>query len=346
MKIFLSGYNLTIPLAVKPEERKAPEWPQRYEKMVIAKEREWFRRTGCKYRCYSFGYVCPKAFYYNRESALSLETALACQAEIMMDSGAFSFHRMLQKQTGQRSKKKSRGYRPEEIERLREETIDLYVAYCKAHGKQWDFYVNFDYEPRVPIAWKMQLRLEKLGLKPVPVFHGDEGLDWVRRYVDRGHKLLAIGTGKASKRGWRDKMAFYDTMFDAAEKWGFKLHGLAVTKPSIMTSFDFYGVDSATWGVQSAYGGIVRFIPDRRVWIQLHVTHNDTQAGASYERLSPEVQKEIRQEVENRGFDFDLMRGSTTTAWWERAMHNAWMFAHLEDFFSSRKKENSWEKLI
>ena len=92
----------------------------------------------------------------------------------------------------------------------------------------------------------VQHELEGQGLYPTPTIHGDDGLEWMRQYIDEGHVLLGIGRG--SRWGSRIKMLPYlDRVFNLAEKRGVLLHGFAVTDVELMLRFPWYSVDSISW---------------------------------------------------------------------------------------------------
>jgi len=260
----------------------------------------------------------------------------------MMDSGAFSFHQMLRAL----AKSNKRSLSAEEMVNLRLRTIDSYVEFCKKGSEDWDFYINFDMVPKASIVYKMQKELERQGLKPVPVFHGDDGVDWFKRYVDEGHKLICVGgAGYRTKRpGWDAQREYFDIVFNEAEKYNVKVHGLAQTALSIMFCFPFESVDSATWAIAGTFGCILHVDRNSGKVGPLHVSTVESKIPNSYDKMPKAVKKEIQNLVEAEGFDFQKVR---TTAF-ERSIYNAKMFTthimELKEFIGRSKAR--WESLI
>lgn len=309
-------------------------------------ETEWIKRTKCKFRCYSYAYTCPGAFYYNKKMEESLAQSIKAGCGIMMDSSAFSFHKFVAKNQGvissQKAKRGKTQYSYEDIERLREQTIELYTAYAAKEGKDWDFYVNFDYIKHCPTIYEMQKRLEKKGIRPIPVYHGDHSEDWMRRYCEEGYKL--IGIGSIPRDTWKEKRYYYDTVFNIAEKFGVKLHGLGQTSLSIMFQYPWYSVDSATWVKTAAYGKIIFVDPYRNVIGQLHISDKASSYKGSYGTLPNTVQRQIRSVIEGYGFDFDKMRSDLAL----RSAYNAYLFsneiASLKEAISTARIK--WKTLV
>lgn len=313
-------------------------------------EHGWLARTGSKYRCYSFAYVCPGAFYYNKRIAESYKTALKSGVHVMMDSGAHSFHNFMRTATGHISSRKRRSFT--DVERLREETIEKYIEFCKEKGKKWDFYVTFDYIQHAPTIYKVTDRIRRAGLWPVPVFHGDAGEDnqdtlaWFRRYCEEGHKLIGIGTGgMQDRKSWKKRRFFFDKVFDVAEKYGTKIHGFAVTALTLMFQLPWWSVDSATWVKVASFGKIIYISQRRGVIGQIHVSDRHSEGfEGSYNKMPKHVQKEIRKQVENYGFDFDLVRTSLI----ERCTYNAYLFSnHVHELKGAVEMTRAkWPNLI
>lgn len=306
-------------------------------------EKQWLKRTKCKTRCFSFAYTCKDAFYYNKRMADALEESLKCGCGIMMDSGAFSFHQFLKKQFGEISAKKRKSkYQHTDIDRLRDETVELYVEYCKRDQKKWDFYVTFDFRKHCPTIYAMTKELEKRGIRPIPVYHGDQSLEWIERYCKEGYKL--IGIGNSGRTQFEDFRYYYDQVFNITEKYGVKTHGLAVTSLSLMFQYPWYSVDSATWVKVAAYGKIIYIDPYRNVIGQLHVSEKTSSMKGSYNGLPGTVQKTIRNQVEGYGFDFDKVRQSLP----ERCVYNAYLFSNKVADLKAAISETRirWRQLI
>jgi len=322
--VYLSGF--TSKLKGMPPEEEA---------------RQLIKRAKVKYRCYSHAFCCKEGAHYSKHIQLGLAETVKCGVRIMMDSGAFSFHQMLRAI----AKAGKKSLTQEEMKKLRERTIDSYVEFCKKGNKNWDFYINYDYRPHAPTVYGVQKDLERRGLKPVPVFHGDDGLDWFKKYVDEGHKLICIGgAGYRTRRpGWDAQRRYFDIVFDQAEKYGVEIHGLAQTALSIMFCYPFASVDSATWAIVGTYGCILHVDRNSGKVGPLHVSTTKSNIPNSYDKMPKEIKKEIQNRVEAEGFDFQKVR---TTAF-ERSIYNAKMFTtHIMELKKFMEKgKTRWESL-
>lgn len=307
-------------------------------------EKQWIKRSGVQYRCFSYAFVCPGAFYYTPKLEEGMVASIECGVKIMMDSSAFSFWNFIRKQTGALAKNKK--FRTtEEIEKLKIDTVDGYVKFVKKESKKWDFYANFDYVKVSKNIWEMQLELEKRGIHPSPVYHGDSTMDYFKRYCDRGHKVICIGHAPAKRRAWKDHRSFFDRLFKIKESYPeVGLHGFAFTSLNFMLDYPWFSVDSATWVKAAAFGQIILLDTNRSVIHSIHVSSKESVGSKnSYNNMQPSIQKALRSQVEKMGFDFDKIR----TDLYERCVFNGYIFSNLETLLkgsSSRRPE--WENLL
>lgn len=303
---------------------------------------DFIKRSKVSHRCFSFAYSCPGAFYYSKQIHHELDLSLKKNVHVMLDSGAFSFHQFVDSRSGVLSTAKKRKVAVD-IEKLKDDTIGLYVDYCKKFKKDWDFYVNFDYKREGKVCWDVQKYLEKQGLRPVPVFHGYYSIDWLKRYCEDGHKRIGISGVARRQGGWNAQRAYLDRVFDLTEKYGIKLHGFAVTALTLMFGYPWHSVDSATW-VKAANMGAIYFV-DRRAHSMQLIHISDRRSGAvSYNRLGKATQQALRRSVEEAGFDFKKMRTDKR----ERSIFNALVFTSGLQGVRERvmAQKVDWESLI
>lgn len=275
-------------------------------------------RTGLKYRCFSYAFLGEKG--ETPYPSKPVKQALAwCQqngTRIFLDSGAFSFHtsKMLAKVTNI------------------DEFIDHYARYViasKEAGVNWDFFVTFDYVKVAAEVWRVTQKLEReYGLRPVPVYHGDASLDWFRKYVDAGHKLICVGRIKAL--GSSELRRYYERVFELADKLGgIKLHGLMVTGLN-MFRFPWYSVDSATWTRLAANGRLL--LIDRR---RKKIGH--------FQVSRVKIPVALQEVMAVNGFD----PGTLSTSAGERAVYNVREFmraSHADTAFLASQVR--WQPII
>lgn len=314
---------------------KKGEWPIFYLSgrfgVTGKQEADWIKRTGCNKRCWSFAFIKPGAFYYRPEMGSAYQASCDLKCHIAMDSSAFSFQQFTRKG------------RVENIEKYRAKTIDQYIEFVHAESKKWDFYFNFDYRIHAPTVYKMQKFLEKHGLRPAPVFHGDDGLDWLRKYIDEGHKVIGIGAAPHIRRTWEMKRFYLDQVFELTEKAGVLCHGLAFTSMSLAFSYPWYSVDSSTWSRFAAFGQVVFVNPINQTLDHLHISERHSEKVSSYNRMPKDVQKEIRKQIESPGFDFKTLRNDLN----ERAVYNGWVYSHLPELgIKKGVGKTKWMRLL
>jgi hypothetical protein len=288
-------------------------------------EKEFDRLTGIRSRCFSYAYCGLTSPLYHNKHGRYLEWFLRRGQRIFLDSGAHSFHRMLKSgKTLAARVKVEKEDRKQFVEYLTEEFIKRYAEYvrwCYASGMKFDFWVTLDAQKNCEVIYKITKQLEKLiGIAPVPVYHGDQSLSWVKRYIDEGHKLIGLGIDSKRIKGAEARHRYYSEIHELTEKYNVGTHGFALTGDR-MFRYPFHSVDSATHIKAASYGKILTVIPERQRIAQVHISENYSEMTAygSFSALSKNAQQGIRNIVEENGFDFDEVRKSLN----KRIMYNA-----------------------
>lgn len=265
----------------------------------------------------------------------------------MMDSGAFSFHRWAA-QTRRRSEI-SKSKEEVDPEKLQLTMYKWYRDYCLRNKKKWDFFLTLDYKPHQPTIFAMQQRFIKDKLLPIPVYHGDSELDWLKKYKDLGCDLIAVGAISTDIRGhsYKKYRFFFDRVFEYAAKHGLKLHGLAVTSLSLITAYPWYSVDSSTWVRSSIYGMIT--FPDREknTIYNIHISEkNTTTKVASYNDMPAKQKSMVEATIKEFGFTLKELRDAKNGLE-GRHTWNGKIFANVFDLVDTTKQKHvSWERLI
>lgn len=315
------------------------------------KELAFLKATGCKFRCFSFANVVEDQMWYQEGVAEALKVCEDKGVGIMMDSGAHSLHK-IQAQSKRRNVK---AYEKQtiSIEKEKELMFKKYVQFCseKNHFKKWDFFVTLDFKRHQPSIFKMQLRFEKEGLRPIPVYHGDHSLDWVMKYKDKGYDLIGVGSSKELRgTGFKGYRYYLDKLFNLGAKHSIKYHGLAVTSLSMLTMYPWWSVDSSTWSKVATFGCITFPDVERNTIYNLHISERQCKAGVtSYNNLPKSQQKLIVKRIEDLGFSIGPMR-KIKGGEEHRHTFNGWAMSHLEklgvDFDKQGQKATKWESLL
>ena len=144
--------------------------------------------------------------------------------------------------------------------------MDSYAAFVKKYKAAIDLYANVDVIPNAELTLRNQEYLESKGLKPVPVVHFGTSVNGVRKYMDKGYKLIALGSlvgqakNPAAHKWLDDAFRIACTTKDHTPK--VKIHGFGVTSFPLLFRYPWWSVDSTTWTKIGAYGGII--VPKKR----------------------------------------------------------------------------------
>lgn len=303
-------------------------------------EKAWLKRTGCKHRCFSYAFVHKEgALMYNKRVEAALHVCEKAKINIMMDSGAHTLIVMQKasKKRGEAAKRRQAF----DIEAKRKHLFTEYCKYVKANSTKWAWYVTLDFKQDQKIIYAMQQAFAKEGLSPVPVYHGDSSLDWLRKHQDMGHNFICIG-GAHLHPGKKGLDYYLDKVFNYGAKHGLEYHGLALTSLDIIMSWPFRSVDSSTWSRTAAFGMIV--MPDvrRRKLFNIHVSDRNTSNPVTHHNMTT-VQKEALSELmKNHGFDLSAMHTSVDL----RHDWNGWVMSNLDQFGVIQTKKKTWGTLL
>lgn len=310
-------------------------------------EAAWLKRTGCTHRCFSFATLHPEAVNYSK---VSIEALAVCEKKgigIMMDSGAHTLH-AIERQSKQRSAISDK-QKTIDAEALKDDMYERYVEYCHENNSKWDFYVTLDYKRHQPTILRMQKRFIADGLLPVPVYHGDKGLDWLSKYKDLGCNLIALSTGNdiRGKVSYKNVRFYFDRVFEYAAKHNLKLHGLAITSLGMLTAYPWWSVDSSTWVRSSIYGMITFPDQDKNTIYNIHISERkSTGQTASYNNMSRRQRHAVEATIKDFGFTLKEIRDAKDGL---EGRHdwNGKVFANVFDLIDTTKQKHvAWERLI
>ncbi|QDP54825.1 MAG: hypothetical protein Unbinned3891contig1000_23 [Prokaryotic dsDNA virus sp.] len=139
--------------------------------------------------------------------------------------------------------------------------VDEYVTFVKSLGYPIMF-ANADriFDPE--FTWEVQQYIEKTHKrKPIPIVHSESDIKWIDHYKDRGYRLVALG-GFAWKGlnweayDWIDKVFVHVCPKSNGYKPTLRLHGFALTSYKSIMRWPWWSVDSTSWLMSSATGGV------------------------------------------------------------------------------------------
>lgn len=309
-------------------------------------EQEWLKVTDCHYKCWSHAFIEQGGLHYMKSMEDMMNMDIEHGVGIMMDSGAFSFHQMTKKK---KTKSGKTSYQKVDDKTLLDETVRRYVKFIQRRGEEFDFFVNFDYVKDSKTVWDMQKRLEKMGIRPMPMYHGDSSIEWFRRYLEEGYDYIGLGSLKQPRSSWRAAQQFIDDVFNEIEKFEVRgrkiwMHGFGRTSYALMWGWPWGSVDSSTWARVGGHGRIL--IPTSKKITMIHVSNRGTTSGHGTHGLEKTSLKHIEKFVEARGFDLGKLRESKH----QRDLFNGFIFSHINDFkqayLERRGEKTKWETLL
>jgi hypothetical protein len=145
--------------------------------------------------------------------------------------------------------------------------LDEYIKFLKTHQHQFVAYIGLDQIPGeygrremrpdlVEAAARQSSqnhkRMKAEGLRPVPVLHPGENLNWLKKYCDAGEPMIALSV----KHNYAS-VPFLDSCFKVLKSYpNVRVHGLSATSTTILQRYHFDTVDSASWLKQSLNGRV------------------------------------------------------------------------------------------
>ena len=147
-------------------------------------------------------------------------------------------------------------------------SLDGYIYFLLCNADLIYDYVNLDVIPGVDgqrefrtdhidkaaaQSYANQQRMKRAGLHPIPVFHQDERLGWLERYISDGEPYIAVAPFSTDPNAicWLDDV--FALLHDHPHV---RVHGLGVTAHLLLHRYPWFSVNSATWVKQSAVGQI------------------------------------------------------------------------------------------
>jgi hypothetical protein len=158
-------------------------------------------------------------FYYKGAVKEYIDSHKSLYDNILIDSGAFSFFN-----SGK----------------------DILLTDYEIAIKESNFqhYFNLDVIGNAEGSYQNYLRMLENGLNPIPVFHADTPIEYLQKYMERTD-FIAVG-GLVGNNNIESNL---NGIFSEINKINpaVKVHGLGLTKVSIIKNYPFYSVDSSSY---------------------------------------------------------------------------------------------------
>lgn len=183
-----------------------------------------------------------------------------------LDSGAFSFQRLLQNYLRDHPRHTIRDFYDSDFFW---EYIDSYAAFIRRYGLAIDHFANLDVIGNPELSYRNQQYLQdKHKLRPVPIIHAgtDPDLAWVRKYLEDGHTYLAVGglVGRLRKPDVNRWLEQFFRLICPPPTYlpAVRVHAFGVMSGPLLHRYPFYSCDATNVGKLGWYGKV--FIP--KLW--------------------------------------------------------------------------------
>lgn len=191
--------------------------------------------------------------------------------------------------------------------------IEEYIQFIKKHEKYIEYYSVLDDINDPQVTLQNQTIMEDAGLNPVPCFHYNEPLKYLKKYLDN-YEFVSLGgmvpISTPQLRTWLDYI-FTEYICKADGMPRCKIHGFGMTSHELMLRFPWYSVDSTSWVMTGRHGAILvprskkgRYEFSRRP----HVVDVSNKSGAlqtigkHYMNYAPNTKNYILNYLEEKGF--------------------------------------------
>jgi len=190
-------------------------------------------------------------FFYQKNTTSLLNELAERKHEglITIDSGAHSFfgYAGISSATHQQNADKSKMPDPDEY-------VERYFKWLKEHWEKFSYFVELDIQAIVGLdkvkQWRKRMKKEGLYEKCITVYHRcDEWKDYLDMLKDSQSKYV----GLEGLRHGKMCVPYMKCLKTAYEKQ-VKVHGFALTNPSVANEYPFYSIDSTTWTSPVRYG--------------------------------------------------------------------------------------------
>jgi len=181
--------------------------------------------------------------------------------------------------------------------------LDNYITYLKKNKDKINYYANLDEIGNAEKSQQNLERMEKEGLKPIPVYHYGENIEVFKKMCDK-YPFIALGgmvpISTQNLIPWLNEVFAYICEKDGSTK--IKIHGFGMTTFNLLTKYPWYSVDSVSPIMTAAMGG-------------LYTEDGKTISVARSSKIPYSIQLYLKGELNNKKdsmkeFSFDTIRSS------------------------------------
>lgn len=219
--------------------------------------------------------------------------------------------------------------------------LDEYAAFLNRYPDIVEFTANLDDLSRdkalaAKNSWDKLKELEKQvpkGMYVVPVYHVREPFEYLRRMVEQ-YPFIAIG-GMVPE-STKDLYHLLDEIWDSilTDKHGkprCRVHGFGLTTVDLMLRYPWWSVDSTTWIMNGAFGGINIMTKDGKA-IRVHVSGKSPKKkdiDAHLDTMPALQRRQVEEIIAAKGFRLDQLQTDGTQGLLSRGAFNVTFYRDL-----------------
>lgn len=156
--------------------------------------------------------------------------------------------------------------------------IHAYASWIRCNSGVFSHYANLDVVGSAAGTLGNQLKMERMGLRPLPITHFGSNPKHIATYAKHGYEYQCLGGMVPQMRGVAQAIAgkrshplldWLDQCFAVATEHGVRFHGFGATTWSILCRYPWRSVDSSTWSSGYRFGSIMLFDLKRFKWVNM-----------------------------------------------------------------------------
>lgn len=170
-----------------------------------------------------------------------------------------------------------------------------YVRFVRENSRRITRFANLDVIGNPTETRRNQTRMERMGLRPLPVVHFGTDPNEIKAYADHGYQFQCLGgmvphlsgASQAMRGGTSHPLlTWLDRCHEVAKEHGVVLHGFGATNPWMVSRYPWATVDSSTWCSGFRFGRASLFDWRRKRMVPIQLRDRD---------LIMRYQREIRE---------------------------------------------------
>ena len=276
-------------------------------------ENEKFQRKSVTHHLESYHYIHRQSF---------VDSIRRDKQTVFLDSGAFSaFTKGVEIDMPKYCR-----YIQDNADIIKKEDNDILASVLDGIGDPLKTYQN-------------QLKMEKLGVRPLPCFHYGEDERYLEWYI-ANYSYITLGgmvpISTPQLKLWLDRI-WEKYLIDGSGRPKIKVHGFGLTTISLMERYPWYSVDSSSW-VQTARVGCMLLLPEAKAINVSNQSPNRKVEGQHIDTLTPPQRKAIEERFQKLGVDTERMREAYLSRW----SYNIYAYDQLGKQMASRPNDQQF----